>query len=127
MPEKPKNENAQLNCRPDENTNAIGSPTCLPISSLYLEFARKALPEQLRMELDLGSGANYGEGLAKVMFDAAIKEKNVSAAREIRESIEGKANMRRNPVGAQKFELVVTYEPPLSRMLPEGSKDELNK
>jgi hypothetical protein len=123
MPEKPRNENVQLPCGQDEKTNAIGSPTWLPISSLYLEFARKALPEELRMELDLANGAIYGEGLAKAMFDAAIKEKNVSAAREIRESIEGRAAQRRNPEGPQKFELVVTYESPLLKMVPKDNQD----
>jgi hypothetical protein len=122
-----KNENVQLPCRPDEKANAISSPTCLPISSQYSEFAREALPEELRIELALGNGATYGKGVVKAMFDAAIKEKNVSAAREIRESIEGKAAPRRNPEGPQKFELVVTYEPPLSRMLPESTSDQLNK
>jgi hypothetical protein len=126
MPEKPKNERVQLPCRPAEN-NAISSPTCLPISSLYLEFARKALPQDLGMEQQLADGVTYGEALVKVMFDAAIKEKNVSAAREIRESIEGRAAQRRNPEGPQKFEVVVTYESPLSRMLPEGTTDQLNK
>lgn len=123
MPEKTKNDNMQLPCRPDEKTNATSSLTCLPISSQYLEFARRALPEELRMELELAKGAAYGEGLVKVMFDLAIKEKNVSAGREIRESIEGRAAQRRNPDGPQKFEVVVTYESPLLKMVPKDNQD----
>jgi len=115
MPEKSKNEN--------ENTNASGSPTGPPISSLYLDFARKALPEELRVALHLADGASYADGLVKVLFEAALKG-NLNALREIRESVEGKATQRRNPEGPQKFELVVTYdESPLLKMVPKDNPD----
>ena len=127
MPEKPENDNLQFTPRSDEKTDASGFPEDLPISRLYLKVAERAVPEELRVEHHLGDGATYGEAVVMAQFNAAIKEKNVSAAREIRESIEGRAPQRRNPIGAQKFELVVTYESPLSRMLPEGTTDQLNK
>lgn len=114
MPEKPKNES--------ENTDASGSPKGLPISGRYLEFAQRALPEQIRMELHLADGASYADGLVKVLFDAALKG-NLHALREIRESAEGKAGQRRNPEGPQKFELVITYEPPLLTMVPKDDPD----
>jgi hypothetical protein len=126
MSEKPKNDNLQLPCRSDQNTAASGFPGDLPISSLYAKFAQRAVPEEMRAELHLADGATYGEALVKAQFDAAIKEKNVSAAREIRESVEGKANPRRNPV-ARKFEVVVSYESPLSPMLPKGTTDVVNE
>ena len=120
MPEKPQNENVQLPHRPDENTNTSGSPENLPISSLYLGLARRALPEGLRTELHLAVGATYGDALAKVLFDTAISG-DVPAAREIRESIEGKAPQRRNPDGPHKFEVIVSYESPLVAMLPKDT------
>jgi hypothetical protein len=123
MLEKPKNESVQLPCRPDENTDASGCPANLPISRLYVELAQKAVPEELRVEHHLAEGATYGEALAMALFNAAIGGR-VTAAHEIREGVEGKANQRRNPVTAEKFELVVAYEPPLSRMLSEGTTDE---
>src|SRR5215472_4690328 len=110
MPGKPKNENLQLPCGPNENTNPSSSPTNLPISALYAEFAQRDVPEQLKMELDLPPDVvTYGQALAKVLFNAAIKG-NVAAAREIRESIEGKANQRRNAVGGERVEVLVTWE-----------------
>jgi hypothetical protein len=107
MPEKPKNENDEL-----------------PISGSYARFARRAVPEEMRAELRLANGTTYAEVLAMALFNAAI-EGSVPAAREIRESIEGKANQRPNPV-ARNFEVVVTYEPPLSPMLPKGTADLVN-
>ena len=74
----------------------------------------------------MAEGATYGEALAMALFNAAIGG-SVPAAHELRESVEGKANQRRNPVTEEKFEVVVSYEPPLSRMLPEGTTDQLNK
>lgn len=120
MPEKPKN--VQLPCGLDENTNASGSPRGLPISSLYLDLARRVLPEELRTELHLADGATYGDALAKTLFDAAIKG-NTLAAREIRESVEGKASQRRIAEGPQKFELLVNYEPPLLAMVPKDNSE----
>jgi hypothetical protein len=126
MLKKPKNESVQLPCRPDENTDASACPANLPISRLYVELAQKTVPEELRVELHLAEGATYGEAVAMALFNAAIGG-SVPAAHEIRESIEGKSSQRRNPEGRQTFEVVVNYEPPLSRMLPEGTTDQLNK
>ena len=90
---------------------------------MYAELAQKALPKELRMELHLAEGATYGDALAMVLFDAAIKG-SIPAAREIREAIEGKANQRPKPVGAEGFDVIVTYEQPLlSQMLPADSSD----
>jgi hypothetical protein len=113
MPEKPKDEFVQIQRRPSENT-----PESTPISSLYLELARRVLPEELRLELQLEAGATYGYALAKALFDGAIKG-DVRATREIRESIEGKAPQRRNQEGPHKFEVIISYEPPLVAMLPK--------
>jgi|SRR5215469_277399 len=127
MSEKPKNENLQRQCRPNENANASGSPNQLPISSLYAELARRVVPEKLKMELHLEGVATYGEAVAMVVFNDALKGK-VAAVREIRESIEGRANQRPKPVGAGKFEVIVSYEePPLLKMLPQDSSDSTNE
>ena len=125
MPE-PKNDNLQPN-RSDQKTDTSGFPEDLPISSLLAKFAQRAVPEEMRAELHLANGAAYAEALAKALFEAAIKEKSVRAVHEIRESIEGKANQRRNPMG-RGYEVVVTYEkPPISRILPEGTTDQRDK
>jgi hypothetical protein len=115
MPKKPTNENGQLPRRPDRNT-----PESLPISSQYLEFARRALPEELRLELHLEVGATYCVALARILFDDAMKG-NVPAAREIRESIEGKAPKRRDLEGPRAIEIIVSYEPPILAMLPKDT------
>jgi hypothetical protein len=120
MTEKPKNDNLQLPCRSGQNTDASGFPEDLPISSLYAKFAQRAVPEEMRAEIHLANGTTYGEALTMALYNAAIKG-SVPAAREIRESIEGKAGQRRSP-GARNFEVVVTYEPPLSPMLPKGHR-----
>jgi hypothetical protein len=108
MPEKPKNENEEL-----------------PISGSYARFAQRAVPEEIRSKLDLMDGTTYGEALTMALYNAAIKG-SVPAAREIRESIEGKASQRPNPV-ARKYEVVVTYDLPPSPMLPKGTTDPLNQ
>lgn len=84
------------------------------------------MPEELRVELHLAKGTTYGEALAMALFNAAIGG-SVAAAHEIRESVEGKANQRRNPVTEEKYEIVVTYDRPLTRMLPAGATDQPNK
>jgi hypothetical protein len=89
MREKLKNEN--------ENTDSSGSLKGLPISGRYLEFARRALPEKLREELQLAAGATYADGLVAVLFDAALKG-NPHALREIRESLKA----RRASAGIQR-------------------------
>ena len=123
MSEKAKNENLQPPLGPDESRNPSGAPKNLPISGLYSEFALKALPEDLRIELDLAEGTTFGEALGACLFEAAIKG-SVPAAREIREAVEGKANQRSNPVAAKGFEVLVRYEqPPLSKMMSADSPD----
>ena len=100
-----------------------GPSSNLPISGLYAEFAQKTLPDELRIELHLAEGANYGDALAAVVFGAAIKG-SIAATREIREAVEGKANQRSNPVDAKRFEVLVTYEqPPLSKMMSADGPD----
>ena len=74
------------------------------------------------MKLHLPEGVSFGDALAAGLF-AAAAQGNVPAAREIREGIEGKATQRRNPEGPQKFELLVTYESPLLKMVPKDSAD----
>jgi hypothetical protein len=77
------------------------------------------------MELHLEDGAvTYGEAVAEVLYNLALKG-SVPAAREIREGIEGRANQRRNAVGSDKFDVVVTWEDhsPISEMLPKDSSD----
>jgi hypothetical protein len=110
-------------CKPGQNRNPSDTPKSLPISGLYAEFAQKPLPEELRTERNLEEGATFGDAVAAALFAAAIKG-SVPAARELRESVEGKANQRRTAVAEEKFEVLVTYEkPPVLKMLPKGSPD----
>jgi hypothetical protein len=88
---------------------------------------KRAVPEELKMELHLEDVTTYSEALAMVLFNSAIRG-NVAAAREIRESIEGRANQRRIAVGGEKVEVLVTWEKsPLLEMLPKDNSDSTNK
>jgi hypothetical protein len=111
--------------RPGENRNTSGPFENLPISSLYAELAQKPLPEELRIELKLEEGATFGDAVGAALFAAAIKG-SVPAAHELRESVEGKANERRNPAAAGPITIHVEYEPPLSKMMPKDSADKPN-
>ena len=113
----------RLPSKPRDNRHSSGPPANLLISGSYAKLAQKALPEADRIALGLAEGATYNDGVAMVLFGAAMKG-NVPAARELREGIEGRANQRLKPVGAESFEVVVTWEqPPLSQMLPADSPD----
>jgi len=113
-------------CTPRQNRNPHDTPKILPISGSYAQFAEKILPEELRVDLDLAEGATYRDGLAAVLFRAAIKG-SVRATHEIREGIEGRADQRRNPVAAGPITIHVEYEPPLSKMMPKDSADTPNE
>jgi len=112
--------------KPGANRNPSGPPENLPISGLYAEFAQKFVREELRIELDLAKGATFGDAVAAVLFAAAIKG-SIPAAREIREAVEGKSNQRSSRVAAEPIEVLVTYESPLSQMMPKDSLDEPNE
>jgi hypothetical protein len=122
MLEKEKIEDLQLPSKPAENRNSSGPRNILPISGLYAELAQEPLPEELRIELHLEVGATFGDAVGAALFAAAIKG-SVPAARELRESIEGRANQRPREV-AGPIEVHVVYDnPPLSKMMPNESAD----
>ena len=120
MPEKGKTENLLLSSQPEENKNLSGRRRDRPISDAYSEYAQKALPEELRVALHLGAGATFAQALAADLFAAASKG-SVSAAREIREAIEGKADKRLSLVASGPVTIRVVYEPPLIKMMPKDS------
>jgi hypothetical protein len=116
----------RLPSKPRDNSNPSGLSKTLPISGLYAELAQKVLPEELRIELDLEEGATFGDAVGAALFAAAIKG-SVPAARELRESIEGKANQRPHRTAAERIQIIVTYESPLSKMMPKDSGDTPNE
>jgi hypothetical protein len=79
--------------KPGVSGNPGGRPKKRPISERYEVLAELELPRKDRIKHGLPEGATYGDALAIVMFRAAL-EGNPSAAREIREAIEGKTAQR---------------------------------
>jgi hypothetical protein len=79
--------------KPGMSGNPGGRPKKRPISERYEELAELELPKKDRIKHGLPEGATYGDALAIVMFKSAL-EGNPSAAREIREAIEGKTAQR---------------------------------
>jgi hypothetical protein len=79
--------------KPGQSGNPGGRPRRRPITERYAAMAEEPLEESLRLELKMPKGSTYGDAMALGQGRAAIKG-NTSAAREIREAIEGKATQR---------------------------------
>jgi hypothetical protein len=94
--------------KPGESGNPSGRPKKRPISDSYAEFAQRPLPEKLRRELGLQEGVTFAEAQTMSLFTAAAKG-SVTAAREIREAIEGKANERWDPKVPENATIRVVY------------------
>ena len=106
--------------KPGESGNPSGRPKRRPISDSYAEFARRPLPEKLRRELGLEKGVTFAEAQTMSLFTAAAKG-SVTAAREIREAIEGKANERWDPKVPENAIIKVVYE--TRKPKPESSPE----
>jgi uncharacterized protein DUF5681 len=95
--------------------NPSGRPRRLPISDIYAKLAAEPVPPSIHKILErdgvtLSPDATLADALATRMFLRAIAGDCV-AAREIRESIEGKAGQRIEPRDAvdREIRLRVTY------------------
>ena len=86
----------------------LAGRNCVPFSDRYDSLAEMLLPEARRLELGLWEGATFADAVVKSIYEAAI-DGDTRAAREIRESIEGRCNARTEAAGSQ-FEFVVQYE-----------------
>jgi hypothetical protein len=109
MAGKGRIENLRPPWKPGQSGNPRGRPKGRPISDCYSEFADMPLPAELCRELGLPLGATYRHGLASCLFKTAMKG-NVSAVREIREGIEGKAGERSEFAGSRDVTFRVVYE-----------------
>jgi len=98
--------------KPGESGNLSGRPKKRPISDRYAERAETPLPEKERIKRGLPMGATYGDALALGQFNAALNGRT-EAAREIRESIEGKVSQREISEPAKKDICIrVVYDEP---------------
>ncbi len=100
--------------KPGESGNLSGRPKRRPISDRYAERAETPLPQKERIKRGLPMGATYADALALGQFNAALNGRT-EAAREIRESIEGKVSTREISELPAKKEITihVKYEKPL--------------
>jgi hypothetical protein len=98
-------------------------PKKRPLSNAYGEFAERRLPEKLRRSLGFSEGATFADALTEGLFRSAI-DGNVVAARELREAIEGKADVRpKEPAEDVEIQYRVIYEqtPRVKRPDPDNS------
>lgn len=79
--------------KPGQSGNPSGRPRRKPVSERYAFMCEVPLPEKIRKKLHLQVGATYGDGLSLAQFHAAL-DGDTTAAREIREAIEGKSAIR---------------------------------
>lgn len=102
----------------DRNPRNGGRPRKRPISERYNELAELLLPEKDRVKLGLPVGSTYGDALVLSVYKAALAGRT-DAAREIRESIEGRAPQRMQAAVPEKCETLirVVYD----REKPRGS------
>jgi hypothetical protein len=76
--------------KPGKSGNAGGRPKKKPISEAYQLLARSPMPPRMCKKMGLPTGSTWGEAVAVGQFRAASMDRNSAAAKEIRESIEGK-------------------------------------
>jgi hypothetical protein len=93
MAGKGKIENLRPPWKPGESGNPSGRPKKRPLSDTSGEFAGRRLPEELRLQRGLWDGATFADAVTQALFMSATNG-DVSAARELREGIEGKASER---------------------------------
>ena len=89
--------------------NAGGRPKKRPITERYQFIAELPLPESERRKMHLWKGVTYGDAAAIGTFLAAIEGQH-SAAKEIREAIEGKSMQRIEVVGTSGGPVRVSLE-----------------
>ena len=74
-----------------QSGNPLGRPRRKPITDRYIEAIETELPDDTRKKLGLAPGSTVGDAIARsVAFQAVIGPERVTAAKEIREAIEGK-------------------------------------
>jgi len=94
--------------------NPSGRPKRLPISEIYALFAPEPIPESIRKMMKrrgvpIEPGATFADTLALQMWTKAMAG-DPKAAKEIRESIEGKAGQRpENPGDKDPVTIRVVY------------------
>jgi hypothetical protein len=104
----------------EPSPNPSGRPRRLPISDTYALFAAAPIPESIRRALKrkgihIDPGATFADVLGLQMWTRAMGG-DPKAAKEIRESIEGKAAQRPpEPRHNGPVELHVVYDNPLPR------------
>ena len=79
--------------------NPAGGPKRRPFSDRYAIMAEQPLPDDLRRKLHLDKGATWGDAVSYRLFVAAFKGQP-TAARELREAVEGRAAQRIELTGA---------------------------
>jgi|SRR5580698_8973241 hypothetical protein len=118
-----KIENLRPPWKPGESGNPSGRPKKRLLSEVYGEHAELPLPEKLRLKLGLWEGATFADALTRGLFLSAL-DGNPSAARELREATEGRADIRpKEPAGDVQIQYTVIYEqtPRVKRPDPDNS------
>ena len=103
--------------KPGQSGNPGGRPKKRPITDEYFQLADQPLPEKLRTKLardfgiNLAAGTTWSQASALRRFLEAtgikIEEGGTKAAKEIRESIEGKSPQRIEVSGPERKEITI--------------------
>jgi hypothetical protein len=101
--------------KPGQSGNAGGRPKKRPITERYQLIAESPLPESERRKMHLWKGATWGDAAAIGTFLAAIEGQH-SAAKEIREAIEGKAPQRIEVVGGSGGPVRISLDETVERI-----------
>jgi Family of unknown function (DUF5681) len=96
--------------KPGQSGNPGGRPKKRPFSDVDEENAQLEVPEEVRIKYGLPPGSTYAHAVSMAKFRAAIGG-DMTAARELREAVEGKSGQRFEPNLAEIQEIRVTYDP----------------
>lgn len=112
--------------RPGQSGNPGGRPKKQPITSEYEKLSDKTLPEKLRNILNdqcgeelLPEGSTFAQGNAVRRYLDALEKGDTSAAREIREAIEGKSKVRVEVSGPEGGPVETVYSELSDQQLEE--------
>ncbi len=121
--------------KPGQSGNLAGRPRKRPQSEANEELLRSEVPEIMRVSMNKGmgkevlkKGACWADAIAYGLARKAVAGDS-TAAKELRESVEGKSLMRFEvgSPGNTAYEVKVTFETPLARFRVEDEKKTLNE
>jgi hypothetical protein len=113
--------------RPGQSGNPAGRRPNRPLTQAYDEILRSPVPEAERKAMRLAPGVTWAQAIAQSKVRQACRHtgNSVPAAKEMRESVEGKSVQRIELSGERSVQVNVVFDdpPPAKRRKPLDAID----